>query len=558
MGLFDGLFNPQPAVNAQKQSTGLLGGLDPETMGLLSMSAAMLQAGGPSRVPVGFGQALGGGLMAGMQTYQGALDHQMKRDELQQISDYRKAQAAQLNQKSADAKDLNDFIKSRLSGTPGTMPPADMNASTQALGAGAAAGDIGPTVTNAARMDAIRPPQPQGANSPFPFSLNDIALLKTRGIDLADVYKLATDPVKLEGGSTYRDRVTGQDRYMPKLDNGFTMNNGVASVVPGYMQGSADIKGAETAATEKAKASFDLLPLGYVGQDGRPIGGTRGAYINSLSQPPAPSFSPSPSPGMPPASPADFPRVSPEVQRGRDGDAYKIIKAELDAETNPANRAALARELTRLQGGRGVAASGGAPVLQSEAEKQLQLGAITGRQNTQQDLNKNWIAASYNPVLESGRTSSTMTASLDALKTFDLKTGWGTEAKAHAANVLTTLGVAPENAKLFATNAQKFQSVAMDRLLTTLQAQKGMQTEGDSTRAQQTFAQLKNTPAANQFISDFARAKANMDVRRAQFYQDALPLAQQTGDLNEIDRRWAKIQGSIWADPVLQPYMRSK
>lgn len=260
MGFFDGLFGGSP-IQAQpttKQPTGLLGAFDPETMGLLSMSAAMLNAAGPSRTPTSFGQVLGSGLMAGMQTYQGALDHQMKRQEENDISEYRKAQAAQLKQKTADAQEMSDFFKSRLGGGTGIMPAADMQASTQALGQGAGVGDIGPTVTNAARMDAIRPPQVQGQNSPFPFSLNDIAYLKTKGMDLSDVYKLATDPVQMTGGSVYRDRVTGQERYIPKLPDGMTMGpGGTASVVPGFIQGNNAIKGGESFSQEMGKAQLD-------------------------------------------------------------------------------------------------------------------------------------------------------------------------------------------------------------------------------------------------------------------------------------------------------------
>lgn len=524
MGFFDGLLNSQPAANTQKQPTGLLSGIDPETVGLLSAGAVMLASPSTS-----WGQALGKGALAGLKGYQGAIDSQLGREEHQAISEYRKAQIADLNRKAQSSQDLEAFFKSRLFGTPRAMTAADMNASVDALGQGAKVGDIGPTVTNAQRMNAIRPPQIQGQNSPFPFDLNDVTYLKTKGVDLADVYKLATDPVKLEGGSTYRDRVTGAERYMPKIGEGMQLGPDGVSLAPGYLRSMGAIKGAETSAVEAAKASYDLLPLGYVDQTGRPIGGTRGAYISSLNQ---------------------VPQIPQQGTDGREGLDLTKLTPQQQAFLRKRDPEAFSNGLARF--------AATAPVLQSEAEKQLQLGAITGRQSTQQDLNKNWITASYNPVIEAGRAASTMTASLDALKSFNMNTGWGTEAKAHAASVLTGLGIAPDNAKLFATNTQKFQAVAMDRLLTVLQAQKGPQTEGDSTRAQQTFAQLKNTPEANQFIADFARAKANMDARRAQFYQEALPLAQQAGDLNEIDRRWAKIQGSIWADPVLQPYLRSK
>lgn len=171
-------------------------------------------------------------------------------------------------------------------------------------------------------------------------------------------------------------------------------------------------------------------------------------------------------------------------------------------------------------------------------------------------LNDNWIKNGYQPTMDAGKAATDISSSIQAVRNIDLNTGWGAEAKATAANVLTGLGIAPQNATMFAANAQKFQSVAMDRLMTTLMAQKGPQTEGDASRASQTFAALKNTPEANKFIMDFAQAKANMDMRKAQFYEQALPLAQKSGDLTRVDREWRKIQGSIWADPILQPWSK--
>lgn len=54
---------------------GIFDGMnDPNTMGLLAAAANMLQASGPSTRPVGLGQILGGGLMGGMEAYQGAKD----------------------------------------------------------------------------------------------------------------------------------------------------------------------------------------------------------------------------------------------------------------------------------------------------------------------------------------------------------------------------------------------------------------------------------------------------------------------------------------------------
>lgn len=169
-----------------------------------------------------------------------------------------------------------------------------------------------------------------------------------------------------------------------------------------------------------------------------------------------------------------------------------------------------------------------------------------------EDLNSDWVANSYRPVLDGAGAASNLKNSITAMRQIQLETGFGTEFRGAAANLLTSLGV--PNADRLATDVQKFQSLAMDRLQTELIKQKGPQTEGDAERAGQTFAKLGNTPEANKFIFDFAEAKANMDIRKAAFYEAALPLARKAGDLTEVDRRWRKLQGSIWEDPILAPY----
>lgn len=170
------------------------------------------------------------------------------------------------------------------------------------------------------------------------------------------------------------------------------------------------------------------------------------------------------------------------------------------------------------------------------------------------EINNNFLKNSYQPAIDSGKSANDMLANITALRSIPLETGWGTEAAASAANVLTSLGIAPKSAEALAANSQKFQSVAMDRLMTTLMAQKGPQTEGDAQRAGNTFAKLSNRPEANLFILDLAQAKAAQDQRKAAFYENALPLAQKSGDLQRIDREWRKIQGSIWNDPNLQKW----
>lgn len=63
---------------------------DPANQGLLNLSAGLLQSGGPSPTPVGFGQALGQGMQQGMRGLQGAQQQQMQ----QQMFDMKKAEMA--------------------------------------------------------------------------------------------------------------------------------------------------------------------------------------------------------------------------------------------------------------------------------------------------------------------------------------------------------------------------------------------------------------------------------------------------------------------------------
>jgi hypothetical protein len=57
--------------------------MNPASQGMLNLSAGLLQAGGPSRTPVGFGQALGQGMQQGAQGIQQAQQQQLQQQLLQ-------------------------------------------------------------------------------------------------------------------------------------------------------------------------------------------------------------------------------------------------------------------------------------------------------------------------------------------------------------------------------------------------------------------------------------------------------------------------------------------
>jgi len=176
-------------------------------------------------------------------------------------------------------------------------------------------------------------------------------------------------------------------------------------------------------------------------------------------------------------------------------------------------------------------------------------GAFTGG-------NDDWIKNSYRPTLDAAKSADNMLTNVQSLRNIDINTGWGTEAKAAAANALSGLGIAPKNAEMFAANAQKFQSQAMTRLWEVLNTAKGPQTEGDADRAKATFAALKNTNEANQFILDLAEANARRDKLKAQFYGEAMPVARDSGYMTAVDRKWQQIQRSVWDDPIMAKWRK--
>lgn len=341
-------------------------------------------------------------------------------------------------------------------------------------------------------------PQSQSRRSQgaFPLGLNDVAAYNMldlpNGSTILDLYKQANNPQERKGGNYYVDPRTGQQTYMPKMAEGVMMND----------QGQAmPVPGAAQAnAGYKGAEAGSVAAAQFPWAVGQKAAEQRGAAS-----------------------------YDPMKVIGQDGNEYFVPRLDVAAGAGGAASG---------QGGGFMAARN--PINQSAT----------------QDLNKNWITNTYQPTLDSGKSAADMRNSIQSARNIDLTTGYGTEAKALGANVLTSLGIAPKNAELFASNAQKFQSVAMDRLLTVLGSQKGQQTEGDADRASKTFVSLKNTPEANTFILDLAEAKANQDARKAQFYQDALPQAQKEGDLMRIDREWRNIQGSIWNDPILSRWQK--
>jgi hypothetical protein len=136
----------------------------------------------------------------------------------------------------------------------------------------------------------------------------------------------------------------------------------------------------------------------------------------------------------------------------------------------------------------------------------------------------------------------------------DFETGFGKETLAKGASVLAALGV--DKAEKFATSAQKFLQAATERVLAAQLEQKGVQTNQDAQRIEQTGARMGNTKAANEFILDVARAQAERAIAQDKFYRDWLRDPANKKSLAGAEDAWLNGEGgkSIFESPRLEKY----
>jgi hypothetical protein len=67
--------------------------------------------------------------------------------------------------------------------------------------------------------------------------------------------------LELQPGTTALDLATGQERFQPQLEKGISLNNGVASEVPGYGQAAASLAGQTARATAAGNASQEMVTI---------------------------------------------------------------------------------------------------------------------------------------------------------------------------------------------------------------------------------------------------------------------------------------------------------
>lgn len=170
----------------------------------------------------------------------------------------------------------------------------------------------GPTVQAAQAM-----PRPGGIGG---LSLDDVTRLKMLGgPDLMPAWKVAQEGIEQKPGSVYRMPDGSVRAGPPTLDKGMSLNIGPngysAGLVPGALQAMGDLAGAQTRATEGAKADFDLVSV--PGGNGDMLQMPRSQAIQRLGgqAPSVPSMSSMPSIGNRQPTPQEMALILADQQR---------------------------------------------------------------------------------------------------------------------------------------------------------------------------------------------------------------------------------------------------
>jgi len=206
------------------------------------MGLGLLAAAGPRADGAGFGQRMAEGIGYADQFKQAQMkDKFMKAqmDNYQSEIDQRKAAIDKQNA-------LMAFTQKVLGGGGLTQPAQQNSDAGGANGFNRNGGD----------------PTPIGGGGIAGASLNDIlALHAMGGPDLLKGYQYAKEGIERKAGSYYDNPVTGKREYIADPTKGFTSNDGVVGVSPGFLNSQAQILGGATQAQEAGKAAYDLTQV---------------------------------------------------------------------------------------------------------------------------------------------------------------------------------------------------------------------------------------------------------------------------------------------------------
>ena len=194
-----------------------------------------------------------------------------------------------------------------------------------------------------------------------------------------------------------------------------------------------------------------------------------------------------------------------------------------------------------------------APRAKTGPQTVVNLGDQKGLTEEQKALAKNRVSK-YSDIQERSLSAQNQLDSINQMRAIDLETGFGTEFKTTAAQVINALGGDGESLlDVDIADVQKFNSVAKKQVIDIMAGQKGPQTDQDAARIEATLARTENTPEANAYIQNATEALANRQIEQDLFWTDYLE--SNDGSLKGVDKAWNKYkqQTPMVSDVVKNP-----
>ena len=292
---------------------GLLGDSidDPKSMATWQLVGGLLSPGS-------FGQ----GLSRGMSGYQGTManaqDMRLKEQQILSAKQEQQLRDVQIR-RAMQQLSIGDYFAGGNSpgspgtpGTPGTQLQAEQpmqSPASTALASGAAQGSVGPTMANAARMDAMPAQQPTTITPPQKsrlegLSQDQIAAGVMSGAipkELVELWTSSKFGRALPPG--WKQNLDGTMTYVPDPTKGVTVGPDGKTVM--QMPGAASTMGAMAEATKAgemrgANSQTVADPSKFIGADGRPFVGSMSDLLRNVS-PPTPPQAPAGFGALPPA-----------------------------------------------------------------------------------------------------------------------------------------------------------------------------------------------------------------------------------------------------------------
>lgn len=447
---------------------------------------------------------------------------------------------------TAKAKRSADMLRSLFNPT-GTAAPADAQLSSmpQASTPGMqmsnpAAAEMTPEQQRAAIAYQIDPELGRSLMTNMFNQTNEQKNNAAEGLDPRMVGALRTGKMRadamttLQPGTTTLDLASNTERFMPKLGEGIMpTQDGGAQAVPGYGQAASGIAGQTAQAQAASNAGFQLKEI--TGPDGQPrlVTAQQAAQMAGGAMPPGAPAGPA-VPGMqgqPPAGPPNmgFPPNTPVPPPTPGGQSRmdilqqerQQIMARPDTDLRKAgDMAAITREIAGAGGAQPAAAAPGI-ALQSDAQREAQVGAERTRNAVDESLAKQLPQERKDRQMAVAKGEAAIALIDKAMNHPGLSAATGLRGTIDPRNYIP------------GTEAKGFQTL-MDQVggQTFLQAYEGLRgggqiTEVEGAKASNAIARLNRSQSTDEFkasLNDF-KTVISQGLKRAKGMQDSIDVA---------------------------------